>query len=168
MTKQNPSALLMRLASSDLEPQALHRFALWVERVGPAAFVDTVMHLRRVSEDIVYSKSSSRVRRFIAGPTASTRSSSVSGAAAVKRVEMLLKNELGLSTGVAAELLLSELKGGVGDLPRDSAPRPKESFTRWLTRISRTVSPSQLLHVATRIRNGVLHGVGDWPLRVTS
>ncbi len=82
----------------------------------------------------------------------------------VEDVVRLLRHEAGLTVKEASRLLLIELSQDIGleTLP----PIGKESFQKWLEKIMRTTSQSHLLHVATQIRNHVVHEPHrDWPLR---
>jgi|MedtruStandDraft_1076414.scaffolds.fasta_scaffold06823_3 hypothetical protein len=48
------------------------------------------------------------------------------------------------------------------------APNPKSGFTAWVRLLSKDFSDSELLHVASRIRNQIVHGLNekdDWVLK---
>ncbi|MDX9682196.1 hypothetical protein [Pseudomonas protegens] len=40
-------------------------------------------------------------------------------------------------------------------------PNPKNGFTAWIRMLSRDFSDSELLHVASRLRNQIVHGLND-------
>ncbi|MBA1378225.1 hypothetical protein [Pseudomonas brassicacearum] len=47
-------------------------------------------------------------------------------------------------------------------------PNPKNGFTAWIRMLSRDFSDSELLHVASRLRNQIVHGLNDkddWTLK---
>jgi hypothetical protein len=153
--RKKPAALLMRLAESDADAHSIGRFADWVRNVGPYAVVDAVTHLRRAAED----RTSDKVMR--SGDSVRPRSMRRNNSA-IDRAAAILRRELGFSVQEAAGLLLPMLAETVGKLPDDAAPRTKEGYVKWLTRLTKFVSPSQLLHVVTAFRNSAVH---DWPLR---
>ena len=83
-----------------------------------------------------------------------------------KQVDLLLRREAALSAQRAAAVLTRALKDE--GVPSTAVPafRPKKGFASWLNSVARAVSPSMLLHLATRIRNEAIHAPpGDWPLR---
>jgi hypothetical protein len=155
--KTKPAALLLLVAHSEADTPSLERFAHWVRQVGPFGFVDAIMHIRHVAEERTFGRSFTppRVRN---DESRRTRGSSP----AIQQVATILRKELGLGVGVAADLLLPMLSETVGRLPSGIAPRNKEGFDKWLARLEKVVGPSQLLHVVTSLRNSTAH---DWPLR---
>lgn len=162
--KQKPVSILMTIASSEVDVHSLSEFARWVHRIGPSELVKAVMHVRRVAKDVLRDSSQSS-GRYVPRKHSERRVSPRGASSAVRRTETLLQKELGLSVSAAASLLLPVLANTLGRLPENAAPKPKESFDRWLRRLTRDVSPSQLLHVASMIRNRTVH---DWPLRERS
>ena len=78
------------------------------------------------------------------------------------QVAHLLQREGGLSTLEAVNRLTKSLMRDVSvAVPEFNS---KEGLRGWLTRLN--VHPSVLLHLATRIRNEVMHSPQrDWPLR---
>ena len=82
-----------------------------------------------------------------------------------RRVELLLREEAGLTVNRAASELLTSLKRerpGVFDTVKEPN---KESLYNWLRRVEPNIGPSALLHHATLIRNKYAHNPDrDWPL----
>ena len=83
----------------------------------------------------------------------------------IDKVETLLVGDAGLAKSMAGTLLYNELsrRGRFGDLPIPT----KIAFRLWLARLLDTVPQSEVLHAATKIRNGLVHGSetgSDWPL----
>jgi len=49
-----------------------------------------------------------------------------------------------------------------------SSPNPKNGFSAWIRSLSKSFTDSELLHVASRLRNQVVHGLSessDWVLK---
>lgn len=80
------------------------------------------------------------------------------------RVVQLLQTEARLTPSLAAQLLSKSLASTTSrHLPQF---RPKEGLRSWVSRLTKDVSNSELLHHATKIRNQAVHSSGvDWPLR---
>lgn len=82
------------------------------------------------------------------------------GSDEVKQIERLLVRETGISKAEAAELLTKELKMRH---PSAAVPLfiPKDGFARWLRQLTQQFPLSEMLHVASALRNKRVHGVGD-------
>jgi hypothetical protein len=81
------------------------------------------------------------------------------------QVIRLLLAEAHLSPSVAAERMqeaLTQAQKGDHSIPFF---RSKQGFRNWIKKLSAIVTPSELLHYATRIRNAEVHVPTDWPLR---
>lgn len=82
----------------------------------------------------------------------------------------MLIDEAGLTKRHAMELIRNSIEGR-SDISGQSADSKlpefgRLSFVDWIDRVSRTVSQSELLHVATKLRNELVHtGTTDWPLK---
>lgn len=88
---------------------------------------------------------------------------------AIGRVEHLLRREANLTVAQAASALITAMERDLGTGSELFVPPKRESFRKWLKRMTRIVSVSQLLHYATQIRNDAVHrGESDWPLREDS
>lgn len=81
-----------------------------------------------------------------------------------EKVERLLLEEAGLSKAVAVRLLTDELKSR---FPRVAIPpESRKGFRQWIRRLSTMATESDLLHLATTIRNKFVHEKpADWRLK---
>lgn len=84
----------------------------------------------------------------------------------VKKVVHLLRGEAGLTTMDAINLVSKGLRKidhvRAAGLPGYS----KQSLSQWAERATQLFSPSELLYVATTVRNATVHGSAlDWNLR---
>lgn len=83
-----------------------------------------------------------------------------------EQISQMLRDDVGLTTDEASEYLLSALKKYLppGERPLLPSSR-KESFVRWVQRLSTFIPPSVLLHEAAKLRNRLAHtSKSDWPL----
>ncbi|WP_182851009.1 hypothetical protein [Metapseudomonas otitidis] len=89
------------------------------------------------------------------------------GSDVVVRVVDLLVNESNLSVGQSFFVLERELE--LTFPGREIAvPRPKSGLASWVKALTKEFTESELLHVASKIRNQVAHGHGagdDWVLK---
>ena len=86
------------------------------------------------------------------------------------QVVQLLRLEANLSSGEAAKLILDRINiDAVGTGLRTPDQR-KMGFKQWVDELSRHVSYSEILRIATLIRNERTHSVPpqDWPIRPRS
>ena len=84
----------------------------------------------------------------------------------ISSVEKLLLGDAKLSKADATHIIMSELQDIDTQYGYLSSPN-KKSFRSWLARIGEDVSDSRILHIASRIRNEIVHGkrsVSDWPI----
>ena len=153
---------LLLLAGSGLSQKEIFELVAEMRDLPPRELADAIIHLRRNALDPLKdtdtmlggSRKPHGLRRPHR-PTSDVR----------RRVEVLLREEAGLTVDRAASELLASLKRerpGVFDTVK--APN-KQSLYDWLRRVSSNVEPSELLHHATLIRNKYVHNTDtDWPL----
>lgn len=83
-----------------------------------------------------------------------------------EQISQMLRDDVGLTTDEAGQYLLVALRKYLP--PNQRLPLPsskKESFARWIQRLSVFVPPSVLLHEAAKLRNKLAHTAkSDWPL----
>ncbi len=80
------------------------------------------------------------------------------------KIVHLLLEDAGISKNLAIELITDELKDryGIDIIPHES----RKGFTNWIRRLLKIVSESELLHIATKIRNNFVHNnPSDWKLK---
>ena len=87
-------------------------------------------------------------------------------ATVISNIEQLLLEAAGMSKAEASKVLYSEL---VRELGREYyLPTPnKIAFRLWMARLLDQVPAGEVMHIASRIRNEVVHGrrsMSDWPL----
>ena len=83
----------------------------------------------------------------------------------IAKILQLLINDARLSKNQAAQILIKEIKKR---LPRTEIPilNSKRGFSSWVEKLVKIVPESELLHLATIIRNEYVHvGSSDWKLR---
>ncbi len=152
------SRIVLLLASTDASSAELRRFARWIQNAGASEFARAVEQVRGIS---LVEETSASVG--VVPSREKMKNNRVTDT--VDKVERLLIFEGGLSRNSAAELIRRELEK-ISD-PNIALPEyNKLSFRSWLERIGEIVSPSLLLHVASRLRNEAVHAPrSDWPLR---
>jgi hypothetical protein len=156
----NPAKAFLVLAASELRDNDLKEFFHEVVRQGPSAMSNHIAKIRKAAD---YT------------PSDFDRPASRSGYDAerleeysdtISKVESLLVREAGLAKTQAAGLLFNELlKSGVEPV---SIPSPQKiAFNLWIARLCDSVPQSKVLHIASRLRNQLVHGKGggsSWPL----
>ena len=154
--------LVLLLAGSGLSRKDLRRLAIELQEVKPAQLVDAVENLRkkvarRTDAEEVAVADERGTPESRGRPNASTNME--------RRIERLLRTDAGLTVQQAATELLAALRSErPGAFATVGLPN-KESFQRWLRRLSRRTEPSELLHHATRVRSRHVSRVdSDWPL----
>ncbi|MDQ1094241.1 hypothetical protein QE400_003654 [Xanthomonas sacchari] len=74
-----------------------------------------------------------------------------------ERVQRLLKDEAGLSTANAVELLSDALVSEQLIAAREIPPLSRKSLANWVDRVISNVAPKDMLRVATLLRNKIAH-----------
>lgn len=85
----------------------------------------------------------------------------------VLRVVDLLKNEAGLSARESFDLLDRTLRDNYPNR-HYPMPNPKAGITAWIRALTHDFTDSELLHIASRLRNQIVHGsekLDDWRLK---
>jgi hypothetical protein len=88
------------------------------------------------------------------------------GSSVGEQVSYLLRDDLGLTSGEAGKLLHDALSKR---MPRTMSEAliftRKEAFSTWVERLTRYISPSEILHETAKLRNSLVHTPrSDWPL----
>jgi hypothetical protein len=145
------------LASSELRASEIRDFARWLDMRGADHLVETIEKIRTSVSQAVSETGSVGI--------AEEPRSSLAWHSIEKNVATLLLSEAKFTRTEAARLLRQELLR-FPETPRTLYPLNKQPFTAWVRRIAQDVSPSLLLHVATRLRNERVNpGNTDWPLK---
>lgn len=145
------------LAASGLNDRALRDFVKFVIEAGPEASVAFIRSLRQ--------RVPANLESFVlAGHLGDLERPAERVALEVLR---LLLHESGLSADQAAKLLTDSIRRTHSETTKLPPFRGKEGFAQWLKKLNKSVSASELLHHATRIRNDAVHSISssDWPLR---
>lgn len=155
------SRICLMLAASEIKQQDIRSFARWFDVVGPNGFASAIQHLRDSADRLEQRYSS------VSNSKTETQSELPSKyQEIVSKVEQLLLVEAGLSKSAAASLMSQEF---LKEERRQSVPESQRvAFGTWLKRLIDQTSPSETLHVATKLRNELLHNVGsrpDWSLK---
>lgn len=162
MTRDIEQVLLL-LAGSNVKLSSIREFVRWAEDVGPKSVDMTVRELRFETRQIIMGLERSWVRdRPDDVRTGQPRGHESSA----HRVKDLLLQESGLTAKVASHLLLEAVARN-SKVDPDSLPKlNKENFVRWVDKLSKHCTYSEILHAATRIRNDLIHSKSrHWPLR---
>ena len=149
--------ILLELTASDHSASELRQFFSFVEQEGARSLINRIQHLRE------HPALDADIR---SNPSRSGRTSTEKRNLEVARdVEALLLGSANLTKSHATDILLSELlkRYPAKELPSHN----KVAFQTWVSRLADSISPSELLHISSRIRNDIVHGnkrVSDWPI----
>jgi len=141
------------LASSGFREQEIADFAHEVCQSTPAAFVDYVRHLRKFLSE------STQDRDFDIPNNSRLLKSDVE-----TKIERLLIQEAGLPRAVAVEQLTTLLQSRFPNskLP----PEARKGFRVWIRKLTALIPEKELLHIATSLRNRMVHEApSDWRLK---
>ena len=157
MTNRNGKLFLM-IASGNFNTSDLSSFGQWIEEFGSQEFARTIERLRKLANDeaTAYSQIVEREPRQLDQSKPSDD--------LARHIEVLI-GDTRLSKSQAASLIALELSKL--DNQRIGVPNlNKMSFANWVRRLAETVSPSEILHVVTKLRNERTHASKtDWPLK---
>jgi hypothetical protein len=149
---------VLLLAASDLNGSELKTFFKEVERAGSSEMVRRIDHVRMMAADEVPQPFSYR-ESHVSARDAEHKN-------IVAKIENLLVYEANLPKTRASHILYSEIQEELGDSYYLPSPN-KVAFRLWLSRLLDQVPPSTVLHIASRLRNSIVHGdksLSDWPL----
>jgi hypothetical protein len=145
------------LAAADFDEREIWEFVEAVHKAGPSEVARYVIHIRHMLMSEMKNGGSDwyiRKRPSNFEPSSETE----------EKIAHLLLEDAGLPKYVAITRLTQELKKR-----HPSEPIPSESrkgFTSWIRKLLAITSESELLHVATRIRNEFVHErPSDWHLK---
>ncbi|HJR06636.1 MAG TPA: hypothetical protein VJ842_05220 [Pyrinomonadaceae bacterium] len=157
--KENLSRIMLCFAALDLDDVELRQLVEELHSTSWREIKAQVSSLRRYAKN-------RQVHKKI--PRSSTKKSSAQShdASVGERVERLLKDEAGLTTNQAAELLALQLaKFGLVDL-QNIPPLSRKPLRDWVGRLAQRVPEKDILRYATIIRNEYVHRpMPDWALR---
>ena len=148
--------IILMLAATDLTSSEIRLFLREVERNGISDIIKRIDNLRSIAGETGSSPSRSSFH--------SARESEQRNI--LDQVENLLLREARLPKSRATHILYSELGKEFGEEYYLPSPN-KIAFRLWLSRLLDQVPPSTVLHVASRLRNSIVHGtksLSDWPL----
>ncbi|WP_153064296.1 hypothetical protein [Acidovorax sp. ST3] len=146
--------LYMLLAATNLSTKEIEALALQLKNVETHQFVNAVKFAKKLIEE--FPENSPELED---APLHLSATSNVP-----KKISSLLIDEARLPKTFAMELLAQEIKSRVPwiEIPRDS----KKGFEAWINRLLFQVTESELLHIATVIRNKYVHTrPSDWRLK---
>jgi hypothetical protein len=151
--------LAILLAASGLSDKAIRESLKEVEYIGAETLVSMIQDIRHTLDARRWDLFS--VDRNLGRDDALERERDQ----IADQVIRLLLGEAHLSASVAAKRIgeaLTDAQKYTQDIPPF---KPKQGFRNWIRRLPDIVTPSELLHYATRIRNAEVHVPTDWPLR---
>lgn len=157
------SRICLILAASDLSLSELKAFTKWLDEAGTGALSAAIEGIREAA-DATRPQKADRSR---AGRTQPSYAVSSPTDETIRKLENILLNEAGLGKVKAAEQLSDRLSEQYGDAANIPDYR-KLAFATWLRRVLEQVAPSDILHVAIKLRNELAHGgkgTSDWALR---
>jgi hypothetical protein len=152
--KTHSNRVYMLIASSDIDDETLMHFAEEIGKSGGKRFVSIVRQMRRQLLRDHWDTEENLYKQFPGGRYSDTP----------EKVERLLIAEAGLPKAVAIDLLsqmLAQYRPEI-EIPHDS----KRGFLSWVRKLSEVVPESEILHLATILRNNYVHGKDhDWRFR---
>lgn len=160
MTSSDAKVLLV-LAASNLSHAEIRQFARQVTREGPSWITEQISLLR----DGQWQSSSNSFTKLPRSGFDQERLEEFRST--IDKVQELLIAQAAISKNEAVKLLTSLI---IDDMPQSAHDIPsysKIAFEIWLARLCDVVSPSVVLHHASRIRNMKIHRSGSrssWPL----
>lgn len=139
------------LAAANITSRDLHHFVMEVQRIGPSGLIE---HIEEIKSLIV--STSLTGQDFYDAETKARPSPNLVG----EKIERLLIAEAGLPKRQAIEDLVEAIKQRhpAINIPQDS----RKGFSAWLAKVVELIPASELLYIATTIRNNYVH---DTPSR---
>ena len=165
--KNGTKRWLYLLAGSALSAKEIKDLCAWLANDEPDDIVAAVMRLRRQELTL---PTATEFEADATAPNASNRTGSHDVRSAVAaEIASILRSECRLTAREAAERLAAELakEMGLGSVAVADVPvYSKESFRTYVAKLLEHASPQMLLHLAHRIRDGVVkRRASAWPLR---
>ena len=157
--RDNFARILLTLAASRFSEDDLYAFFKEIESRGAVRTIDLIVNLRenRAFEGAhSFRSKASKIR-----PPKSTNRKKIAA-----NVESILIDSAGLQKKDAIKILKAELERRYGET-LDWPSTNKVAFDLWVSRLVDQISPSELMHIATQVRNDLVHGrksMSDWPL----
>lgn len=151
----NFNQILLLLASSGFSEKDVHDFLNSAVKYGPNNCLREFSYARQKLREL-------RADQFEVG--LESRHVSRLPSEALSKIERLLLDEAGLPKTAAVEFLTRELTRRYPNRPVPSESR--KGFATWIEKLSHTFPESELLHIATKIRNEFVHQApSDWRLK---
>ena len=150
--------VMLMLAASDLSISEIRLFFKAIDRDGALEMARRVDHLRGIAS-----------LRDTGGQSAKDGADADrlrEHESVISQIESLLLVGAALSKSQSSDLLYSEMIKEYGNTYYIPSPN-KIAFRLWIARLLDQVPPSKVMHVASKIRNELVHGrrsVSDWPL----
>lgn len=142
------------LASSGFREHEIAEFADMASRADPRVLVDDVTQLRRLMNDSLH-------RRALDIPS---HASLLAMSDVEHKIERLLLHDTGLPRALAVERLSSVLHSRFPNVV--IPPESRKGFRAWIRRLATIVPERELLHIATNVRNQLVHDApSDWRLK---
>lgn len=158
--------IIQVLASSDISRSELNALTRWLRQRGPDGIEEAVAQLRWEASQIVQGSGKKVPAKRISKNFPDSRQINKGIGKVSEEIKRLLRVEAKLSATQASDLLLDHLRKKYPDEVVELQKQNKESFVRWVKRISYNVPDYELLHAATAVRNRFVHSQSpDWPLR---
>lgn len=142
------------LASSGFREYEIAEFARTAFNANPSGLVEDVAQLRRLMDDSLLGRAIDIAihQNFI-------QTSEVED-----KIERLLIQDTGLPRALAVERFSSVLQSHFPEVV--IPPESRKGFRSWIRRLTTIVPEKELLHLATRVRNQLVHEApSDWRLK---
>ncbi|MCK9638143.1 MAG: hypothetical protein M0R41_17875 [Methylobacter tundripaludum] len=154
--KDSYKRLCFLIASAGFREEELSDFVAALKESAPSEFANDVSSARR----IILASS----RKSHGDAVAKDRKVGSPAETLEEKVVQLLVIDAGLSRGAAADALLNSIRNKYPDifLPNFG----KMGFGEWIRKIAQRLSPSEILHFASIIRDQHVHDINnDWRLK---
>lgn len=144
------------IAAAGTTKGELEEFVSYLRKIPQEQFISDVLNIKKaILENALVNRGDA--------PSKNSRLPNV-GNNLEDKIHQLLNIEAGLTKTDASNLLHLEI---IQKYPGLSLPKPgKQGFNVWLSQISKRITPSEILHLATSIRNQHVQSPGsDWRLK---
>ena len=153
--KRNFQRIFVLLAASDLKESEIIEFISLVREIGPNAVAAYIFNARKLISSMRQAEFDLYVEH---------KSNAQSNFNSYDKISRLLLDEARLSKIQAIELLSKEIARGYPNIQIPSESR--KGFSIWLEKLTNIISESELLHIATKIRNEYVYDRPlDWRLK---
>lgn len=159
--------LCLLIASSDLTENQLREVCEWIDMNGARALAIAVSKIRSAAGKAVSMDNLDDDNIELKYRSWNNHSFNKSDLTKTSfQVDRLLRNEAGLSALQASEKLVDLLQQSDKYNSISLPQLGKQSFRKWIDKLSNYVPYSEILHIAIIIRNKIIHEPeSDWPLK---